>query len=155
MAAWGGVVQGTLVEGVVRRSTWDRLTRLRRLRRVQSAMMIGLVVLGPLLALATFLALGPFGQVENSVALRLVLLADIVYFLLLAALVMARLARMIALGADAVLVGRPFLHAAAALGARGPGHLIDVLRAELETTMVQLGCARLSDLRGRLWQGAE
>lgn len=64
-------------------------------------------------------------------------------------------ARMIALGADAVLVGRPFLHAAAALGARGPGHLIDVLRAELETTMVQLGCARLSDLRGRLWQGAE
>ncbi|MCC0063955.1 MAG: PAS domain-containing sensor histidine kinase [Defluviimonas sp.] len=59
-------------------------------------MMIGLVVLGPLLALATFLALGPFGQVENSVALRLVLLADIVYFLLLAALVMARLARMIA-----------------------------------------------------------
>lgn len=62
------------------------------------------------------------------------------------------MARMVALGADAVLVGRPFLHAAAALGARGPGHLIAVLRAELETAMVQLGCARLADLGGCLWQ---
>ena len=63
------------------------------------------------------------------------------------------IARMLALGADAVLVGRPFLHAAAALGARGPAHLIGVLRAELETTMAQLGCPQLSDLRGCLWQG--
>lgn len=60
------------------------------------------------------------------------------------------IARMLALGADAVLVGRPFLHAAAALGPQGAGHLIAVLRAELETTMLQLGCARLSELRGRL-----
>jgi L-lactate dehydrogenase (cytochrome) len=63
-------------------------------------------------------------------------------------------ARMVALGADAVLIGRPFLHAAAALGARGPAHLIALLCAELEGAMVQLGCARLADLRGRLWQGA-
>lgn len=63
------------------------------------------------------------------------------------------IARLIALGADAVLVGRPFLHAAAALGAQGPAHLIAVLRAELESTMVQLGCARLADLPGCLWQG--
>ncbi|MEZ5779649.1 MAG: PAS domain-containing sensor histidine kinase [Paracoccaceae bacterium] len=59
-------------------------------------MTVGLVVLGPLLALATFLALGPFGQGANSSALRLVLLADLVYFLLLGGLVLARLARMIA-----------------------------------------------------------
>ena len=65
------------------------------------------------------------------------------------------MARMVALGADAVLVGRPFLHAAAALGARGPGHLIAVLRAELETAMVQLGCARLTNLRGCLWRGED
>jgi (S)-mandelate dehydrogenase len=65
------------------------------------------------------------------------------------------IARMIALGADAVLIGRPFLHAAAALGARrGPAHLVAVLRAELEGAMVQLGCARLADLRGRLWRGS-
>lgn len=62
-------------------------------------------------------------------------------------------ARMLALGADAVLVGRPFLHAVAALGQQGPLHLIDVLRAELETTMVQLGCSRLADLRNCHWQG--
>ena len=59
-------------------------------------------------------------------------------------------ARMIALGADAVLVGRPFLHAMAAIGAEGPAHLINVLRAELETTMGQLGCARLAELPERL-----
>lgn len=59
-------------------------------------------------------------------------------------------ARMIALGADAVLIGRPFLYSAAALGSRGPAHLLSVLRAELETTMIQLGCSCLTDLRGRL-----
>lgn len=62
------------------------------------------------------------------------------------------MARMLALGADAVLVGRPFLYSAAALGAGGPAHLIGVFKAELETAMVQLGCARLADLRGCLWQ---
>lgn len=60
-------------------------------------------------------------------------------------------ARMIALGADAVLVGRPFLHAAAA-GARGPAHLVAVLREELRTAMIQLGARRLADLRGTLWR---
>ena len=43
---------------------------------------LGLVVLGPLLALATFLALGPLEQGAGSPALRLVLLADFVYVLL-------------------------------------------------------------------------
>jgi len=60
-------------------------------------------------------------------------------------------ARLLALGADAVLIGRPFLYAAAAAGARGPAHLIEVVRAELETAMVQVGCARLADLRSHLW----
>ncbi len=60
------------------------------------------------------------------------------------------IARMVALGADAVLVGRPFLHAAAAIGPRGPGHLIAVLHEELATTMVQLGCGSLAQLRGRV-----
>jgi L-lactate dehydrogenase (cytochrome) len=61
------------------------------------------------------------------------------------------IARMIALGADAVLVGRPFLHAAAA-GPRGPAHLAAVLCAELRATMIQLGVGRLADLRGVLWR---
>ena len=53
---------------------------------MQNVMTLSLVVLGPLLALATFVALGPFGQGANSTALRLILLADFVYFLLLATL---------------------------------------------------------------------
>ena len=70
--------------------------RLRKLRRVQNIATIGLVLLGPVLAFATYMILGPLGQGMDSTALRLVLLADLVYFLLLAALVLARLMQMIA-----------------------------------------------------------
>ena len=63
---------------------------------MQNVATLGLVVLGPILAIATFLALGPGGQRAESDALRLILLADLVYFLLLAGLVLARLAGMIA-----------------------------------------------------------
>ena len=61
------------------------------------------------------------------------------------------IARMIARGADAVLIGRPFLLAAAAAGNRGPAHLAAVLMAELRTTMAQLGRRTLADLRGVEW----
>lgn len=82
--------------GLARSAPWERISRLRRQRRVQNGVTIGLVILGPLLALATFFALGPLGQGANSTALRLTLLADFVYFLLLATLVLSRLAQMIA-----------------------------------------------------------
>ncbi|MEI2804738.1 ATP-binding protein [Albidovulum sp.] len=84
------------MQGLARGTSWDRFTRLRRQRRFQNAVTLGLVVLGPLLALATFVALGPLGQGANSAALRLVLLADLVYFLALGGMVLSRLARMIA-----------------------------------------------------------
>ncbi len=77
-------------------NTWARLSRLRRQRQVQTAMTFGLVFLGPLLAVATFLALGPLNQGGNSPALRLILLADLIYILVVATLVMARVVRMIA-----------------------------------------------------------
>ena len=70
--------------------------RLRRLRMVQTVMTLSLVVLGPVLAVGTFLVLGPLGQGASSPALRLVLLADLVYILVVAALVLQRLARMAA-----------------------------------------------------------
>ncbi len=82
--------------GFARSVSWERLNRLRRQRRFQNALTLGLVVLGPLLALATFVALGPFGQGANSDALRLILLADFVYFIALGGMVLSRLARMIA-----------------------------------------------------------
>ncbi len=77
-------------------ATWHRLHRLRRQRRVQNAATLGLVLLGPVLAAATFLALGPLSEGIDTPALRLVLLADLIYVLLIAALVMMRVARMIA-----------------------------------------------------------
>ncbi len=79
-----------------RRDLWTRLSRLRRLRRVQTAMTLGLVFLGPVLVVATFLTLGPFNQGATSPSLRLILLTDLVYVLVVAALVLARVARMIA-----------------------------------------------------------
>jgi two-component system nitrogen regulation sensor histidine kinase NtrY len=77
-------------------AVWARLARLRRARWVQNAITLALVALGPLLALATFLALGPLDRGAAAPSLRLVLLADLVYVLLLAALVLSRVARMIA-----------------------------------------------------------
>ena len=78
-----------------RASTWTRFNRLRRQRRFQNAMTLGLVLLGPVLAAATFAILGPLDQGAASLPLRLILLADFVYVLLLAALVLQRVARMV------------------------------------------------------------
>ena len=83
--------------GATRGNSWVlRLSRLRRQKRVQTGMTLGLVFLGPLLTVGTFLALGPFNQGANSPALRLVLLADFVYVLVVATLVLARVLRMVA-----------------------------------------------------------
>jgi isopentenyl diphosphate isomerase/L-lactate dehydrogenase-like FMN-dependent dehydrogenase len=56
------------------------------------------------------------------------------------------IARMLAYGADYVLMGRPFVFASAAIGDEGPAHLIDLLKQELAGSMAQMGCSRLSDL---------
>lgn len=79
-----------------RESHWIKFARLRRIRRVKSAATLSLVVLGPALALVTFLILGPFNQGDGSRYLRLILLADLVYILTVAALVLGQVARLIA-----------------------------------------------------------
>ncbi len=77
-------------------SNWmNKLSRLRRQRRVQTLMTLGLGVMGPILALVTFLSLGTFNLGAASLGLRLILLADLVYVLVLAALVLARVARIV------------------------------------------------------------
>jgi len=53
----------------------------------------------------------------------------------------------IALGADFVFVGRPTLYAGALSGSSGVVGALRVLRKEVDTTMAQLGCAALSDIR--------
>lgn len=49
-------------------------------------------------------------------------------------------AKALALGADAVLVGRPQLHGLAVAGMIGVAHVLHMLRAEYELAQAQLGC---------------
>ncbi|PKQ01125.1 MAG: alpha-hydroxy-acid oxidizing enzyme [Alphaproteobacteria bacterium HGW-Alphaproteobacteria-13] len=50
----------------------------------------------------------------------------------------------LALGASAVLVGRPQIHALAVAGMQGVAHMLHILRAELELAMAQTGRPTLS-----------
>lgn len=59
----------------------------------------------------------------------------------------------LALGANAVMVGQPVLHALAVAGPVGVIHLLAILRAELEAAMALTGCARIDDItRGVIWE---
>ncbi len=52
----------------------------------------------------------------------------------------------LALGANAVLVGRPQVYALAVAGALGVAHMLRLLREELEVTMALSGCPTLSHI---------
>lgn len=52
----------------------------------------------------------------------------------------------LALGATAVLLGRPVLHGLAVAGATGAAHVLHLLRTELEAAMVLAGCPTLADI---------
>ena len=56
----------------------------------------------------------------------------------------------IALGATAVMVGRPQLHALATAGMLGVAHMLHLLRSELELAMAQTGCATLEQISPQL-----
>ncbi|TCM21659.1 4-hydroxymandelate oxidase [Novosphingobium sp. PhB165] len=56
----------------------------------------------------------------------------------------------LALGASAVMVGRPQLHALAVAGMTGVAHMLHILRAEFELAMAQVGCKQLADIDRRL-----
>lgn len=60
----------------------------------------------------------------------------------------------LALGASAVLVGRPVVHGLAAAGAPGVAHVLHLLRAEFEMAMALTGCRTLADIgTDRIWRG--
>ena len=59
-------------------------------------------------------------------------------------------ARALALGADFVLLGRPFMYAVAALGEAGAEHAVEILSEDLKNNMSNLGCATLDELRERV-----
>jgi isopentenyl diphosphate isomerase/L-lactate dehydrogenase-like FMN-dependent dehydrogenase len=56
----------------------------------------------------------------------------------------------LALGAKAVLIGRPYAWALAADGEQGVRKVIDLLREELLNAMVSSGCAKVNDVRRSL-----
>ncbi|MDE8651501.1 alpha-hydroxy acid oxidase [Novosphingobium album (ex Liu et al. 2023)] len=61
----------------------------------------------------------------------------------------------LALGARAVLIGRPQIHALAVAGMQGVAHALHILRTELELAMAQVGCPSLAAIaRGDLLMGS-
>ena len=67
------------------------LANYLNLKPFQSAINICLVILGPLLAVATYLFLGPFNGAGQSAWLRFFLLLDLVYVLLIVGIVLVRI----------------------------------------------------------------
>ena len=67
------------------------LANYLNLKPFQSAINIFLVILGPLLAVATYLFLGPFNGAGQSAWLRFFLLLDLVYVLLIVGIVLVRI----------------------------------------------------------------
>ena len=53
----------------------------------------------------------------------------------------------LALGANAVLVGRPQLYALAVAGALGVAHMLKILQDELEMTMALAGCPTIAHIQ--------
>jgi len=71
-------------------------SRWRRRRSVRNAATTVLVVLAPVLVILTITALRPLDQTGRTDTLRLILLADIIYVLIIAALVASRVFAMVA-----------------------------------------------------------
>ncbi|MCD9146859.1 sensor histidine kinase NtrY-like [Pseudophaeobacter flagellatus] len=72
------------------------LDRWRKTRQARNIGTLGMVLLGPLLALLTFLIFGPLGHGASSRPLRLILLADMVYIMAIAVLVLTQIVRLFA-----------------------------------------------------------
>ena len=70
-------------------SIW--LSNYSNLKPFQSVINIFLILLGPILAIATYLFLGPFNVAGQSVWLRFFLLLDLVYVLLIVGIVLVRI----------------------------------------------------------------
>ena len=59
----------------------------------------------------------------------------------------------LALGASAVLIGRPYLYGLAVAGRNGVARVIEILRTELEMTMGLCGCRELAQISSEfLWR---
>ena len=53
----------------------------------------------------------------------------------------------IALGADAVMIGRPIMYGLATAGALGVAHTLKILQEELEVSMIFTGCKNINEIK--------
>ena len=60
--------------------------------------------------------------------------------------------RALALGADFVLLGRAFIYGAVALGQRGSDHVAELLIADMNSNLANVGCTDLNKLPTYLYQ---
>jgi L-lactate dehydrogenase (cytochrome) len=56
------------------------------------------------------------------------------------------IAKALAMGAKAVLIGRAYAYGLAAAGEKGVARAVSILRADLERTLALLGCASVAQL---------
>lgn len=75
--------------------SWDRLARVRLPRHWRGATTVGIVLAGIVLAGATTLVLGPLAQGAESRMLRMILLLDLAYLIVLIGVIVLRMARLI------------------------------------------------------------
>jgi len=59
--------------------------------------------------------------------------------------------RVIALGADFVMLGRPWLWGVASFGAKGAAHVSHILTEDMTSGMIQMGITTPKEVRSRLW----
>ena len=59
--------------------------------------------------------------------------------------------RAIALGADMVMLGRPWLWGVASFGARGADHVAHILTEDMVSGLIQMGVTRPVEARDRVW----
>ena len=78
------------------RSGFIWLDRVSNSRAVRNATTLALVILGPVLVVATFVFFGAFDRAGGAQLLRYIVLADLVYTLVIAALVSRQVVRIIA-----------------------------------------------------------
>ncbi len=55
----------------------------------------------------------------------------------------------IALGASAVLIGRPIMYGLATAGALGVAHTLKILKEELEVSMIFTGCKDIKQIKNK------
>ena len=84
-------VEGILTSVKRNKSLSKWLSNYSNLKPFQSTVNISLILLGPLLAVATYLFLGPLNAAGQSIWLRFFLLLDLVYVLLIVGIVLVKI----------------------------------------------------------------